>query len=90
MYYLQNEDFTIRREGNKVVFDWKGIATIAYDTDMAQQWLMQLVDAINNAANQEQGILMEIGMRTVCSVEFAKNVLNAVKLAIGDIIEQKH
>lgn len=86
MYYLQDKDFSIKKEGDRVVFDWKGVATIAYDADMTQQFLMDLVDTINQAANNEQGILLEIGMRTVCSVQFAKNVMEAVKAALDDII----
>ena len=90
MYYLQNEDFTIKRDKDKIVFNWKDVASISYNVDMAQEWLVQLIDTINNAVNKEQGILMEIGMRTICSVEFAKDVMNAVKTAISDIVEGKH
>jgi len=89
MYYLQNEDFTVKREGNRIVFNWKDIATISYSVDMAQEWLLDLVDTINDAVARKEGVHLRIGMYTKCSPEFANDVLNAVQAAIGDIIEQR-
>jgi len=90
MYYLQNEDFAIKREGDKIVFIWKDIAKVIFSVDMAQEWLLNLIDNINSAVNQKMGVFLYIGIGTDCTPEFAENVMNAVKLAISDIIEKKY
>ena len=78
MYYLQNEDFAIKREGDKIVFIWKDIAKVIFSVDMAQEWLLNLIDNINNAVMQKMGVFLYIGIGTDCTPEFAKNVMNAV------------